>query len=905
MSLAPGSRLGPYEITAKLGEGGMGEVWRATDVRLKREVAVKVLPADFTADRERLARFEREAQLLAQLHHPNIASVFGLEDGDRTESGARALVMELVDGEDLSQRIARGKVPLEDAVGIAHQIAEALEAAQERGIVHRDLKPANVKIAADGTVKVLDFGLAKAMDAGDKPGSAADLARSPTLMNSPTLTAAHGTQLGVILGTAAYMAPEQARGGAVDKRADIWAFGVVLYEMLTGASLFGGDTVSDTLAGVLKTEIDLARLPPGTPRAVRELLRRCLERRPKNRLHDIADARIVLDEVAAGLDGGDDAVPSAAPRPAAVWRRALPWLVALAAVALGVVGLVRGTSRAAGTRVVAGRTTRFVVPTPGPGEIDGYPAVSPDGRWLAFCFAPDRGVTRLWLHSFERGESRELAGTDHALQPFWSPDGRHLGFFADGELRKVEVATGHVEKLASAPDARGATWSPSGDVFYSQTCCTALTRVSGGGGEPVPLTTFDRELGDGSHRFPWALPGGDALLFTIPDGRHPGIYWLSLKTQKRVFLTSDVARPVYDPSGYLLWNRGGSLAARRFDPGTGTLSGDAVVLAEHLTGDADKAAQDPFSAAGGVIAIHALIEHQRELRWFDRNGTPGAAVTSPGNLYDPVLGRDGRVSVSKSPVPNYFASDVWIYDPSAMDHDTRLSFSGGGTPVWSDDAKTVYYVVRTGGRYRIVSKRADGSGAEELVFDSAHGTWVDDVSQRDRLLVFEEVTDAGMYRLSLLPLDGAGRPRPFLPDATGAQTHATFSPDGRFLSYTSNESGQPQVYVQPVDGSPGRWQVTSGGGDLATWRADGKELFYVGLDRVLRAVPITSLSPFTAGAAQVLFPIGMPQIGITSQHAYYAPSPDGQRFLVNRVAGTASDPGIVVTLDWSIPEAPR
>ncbi len=466
MTLAVGTRLGAYEITAMLGEGGMGEVYRASDTRLEREVAIKVLPAAFTADPDRLARFEREAKLLAQLHHPNIASIFGLEES----GGVRALVMELVEGPTLAERLELGALPLDESLSVARQIAEALEEAHEKGIVHRDLKPQNVKLPREGKVKVLDFGLAKALDA---PGSAADLARSPTLMNSPTLTGAHGrTQLGMVLGTAAYMAPEQAAGKPTDRRADVWSFGVLLHEMLTGKRLFAGDSVAETLAGVLKGEIDWAALPAATPPAIRRLLRRCLERQPRNRLHDIADARIVLDDVASGTadEGAAETVAPAPPRP--LWQRSLPWLVALLGVAFGAAEMLRldRLDRPGGGPP---RATRFVVMPPGPGEIDGYPALSPDGRTLVFCFAPQHGVTRLWLHSFDSGQSRELAGTEHAEQPFWSPDGRHLGFFAGGHLRHLEIATGHVESLAAASDSRGATWTESGEVVFSPSCCAA------------------------------------------------------------------------------------------------------------------------------------------------------------------------------------------------------------------------------------------------------------------------------------------------------------------------------------------------------------------------------------------------------------------------------------------------
>jgi eukaryotic-like serine/threonine-protein kinase len=894
--LSPGSRLGSYEITAKLGEGGMGEVYRAMDLKLRREVAVKVLPAAFSEDKERLARFEREAQLLAQLQHPNIASIFGLEESD----GVRALIMELVEGEDLSSLIAHGPLPLPEALGIARQIAEALEQAHEKGIVHRDLKPANVKLRGEGKVKVLDFGLAKALEAGAAgSGLGSAPATSPTLMSSPTLTSAGGTQLGMILGTAAYMAPEQAAGRPVDRRADIWAFGVVLYEMLTGKRLFEGDSVAETLASVLRGEVDLQALPAATPPAIRRLLRRCLERQPRNRLHDIADARIVLDEVAAGTadEGAAETVLPAPPRP--LWQRSLPWLAALFGVVFGAAGMLR-LDRLDRPAPGPSRATRFAVTPPVPGEFDGYPALSPDGRSLAFCFVPQHSVPRLWLHSFDSGESRELAGTEHAEQPFWSPDGRHLGFFAAGQLRHLEIATGHIESLAPVSDSRGATWSESGDIVYSPSCCSPLSRIAAAGGTPRPLTELDAGEGEGSHRYPWALPGGEAMLFTIPDGTHPGIYWLSIASGKRVLLLPGAARAVYDPRGFLLLNRDGSVVARRFDARTATLSAETVLVAEHVGTDPEKTAQDLFAAAGEVVAVRPSAPHQRELRWVDRRGNPGQIVGTAGNFYDPWLSADGtRVAVAKSVLPNYYSSDIWILDASARDRATRVSFATGSTPIWSPDGTTIYFATESRGEHLIVAKRADGSGGEKVLYRGRSPKWVDGSSRREPLLALEGTASGGAYKLWLLPSAGGRDPRPFQQTLSGSQAHAAFSPDGRLLAYTSDESGLPQIYVQPVDGSPDRWQVTTEGGDLATWRPDGKELFYVGVDRVLRAVPLRSLSPFTAGDPQPLFAMAIPRLAITSQHSYYLPSADGQRFLVNGTNQATSDPGILVTLGWS------
>jgi eukaryotic-like serine/threonine-protein kinase len=896
-----GTKLGPYEITAKLGEGGMGEVYRAHDTKLKRDVAIKVLPATFTEDKERLQRFEREAQLLAQLHHPNIASIFGLEESD----GTRALIMELVEGPTLAERLESGALPFNESLSVSLQIAQALEEAHEKGIVHRDLKPQNIKASIEGKVKVLDFGLAKAMDpAAGSAVSAADLGRSPTLMNSPTLTAVQGTQLGVILGTAAYMAPEQAKGLPIDKRADIWAFGVVLFEMLSGRSLFAGDTVTDTLAGVLKSEIDFSRLPESTPAAIRRLLRRCLERNPKNRLHDIADARIVLEELASGRAeegrGSSEAGASAPPHSSA--SRWLPWIVAAAGLAIGIFGWLRPqhSSSPVGTQAVA---TRFVVPPPGPGEIVGYPALSPDGRTMAYCFAAERGVPRLWLHEFETGLGREVPGTELAEQPFWSPDGRHVGFLSRGQLRTLDVATGHLEAVAPAADARGATWSDSGEIVFSATCCSGLSAVPATGGAVRVLTRLDTTNGETSHRYPWMSPGGESLFYTVPNGQRVGIHWHSVESGATQLLAPLVARAVFDPRGYLLWTRDGSLVARRFDVATGTFGGESFVVAQRVGTDPNKSAQDLFATAGGVVAVRPQGNPLRELRWFDRSGAPAQLVGSADNYFDPMFSPDRRrVAVAKSSTANYFAADIWILDSEGSDRATRLTFTGStSAPAWSSDGATVYYSSEGGGRNRILAKRADGSGQEEVLLDVQAGMWLDDVSRREPRLLLEGTAESGSYKLWFASLAGERTLEPFQHESAGSQTHAAFSPDGRLVAFSSDESGTSQIYVQAIDGSPGRWQVSRDGGDLATWRADGKELYFVGFDRVLRAVAVKSLAPFAVGDEEALFPLRIPPLAITSQHIYYLPSADGRRFLVNQAADDSLDAGIQVTLGWSPP----
>ncbi len=896
-----GSRLGPYEITAKLGEGGMGEVYRATDTRLKREVAIKVLPVAFTEDKERLARFEREAQLLAQLHHPNIASIFGLEESD----GIRALVMELVPGPTLAERLESGPLSLTESLSFASQIAQALEEAHDKGIVHRDLKPQNIKASSEGRIKVLDFGLAKAMDPTAAAASAADLARSPTMMHSPTLTAAHGTQLGVILGTAAYMAPEQAKGVAVDKRADIWAFGVVLYEMLAGGSLFAGDSVAETLAGVLKTQIDFSRLPGETPATIRQLVRRCLERNPKNRLHDIADARIAIDEQLRG-EGATEAAQTVEVPPRGASRRekfawAVTFLAGLAAVATFVLR-PEAPDRADGAAI---QVTRFAVVPAEEGSLQGYPALSPDGRTMIYSLRPDEGPAVLWAHSFESGTSRTLAGTAGALQPFWSPDGKKLAFFAGGQLKRLDFATGLAQTVVPASDPRGGSWSDDGEIYYSSGASSALSQVQASSGPSRPATELDSSRGEQSHRFPLALPGG-ALIYTCHGNAEvAGIYWRGPGGTPSRRILPEVSRASYDQRGYLLWVHDGALVAQRFDPATGTLSGEISPLAAQIGAEEQAAAEDWYSAsASGTVALRHGARESTELRWFDRRGTPLAAVTSPARMMEPALSPDGR-QVAVQTVALGQKGQLWVFDGSGLDQGRRLTFDAGGeTPAWSPDGRVIAYTSPRTSGWAVFRKASDGSGGEELLFESGVGCWVDSWFPDGKSLLLECYYPDRGADLWILPLDGSKKAVPFL-EGRANEAHAAISPDGQLVAYVSDDGGVGQIYVRAVADQGSNWQVSRDGGDWPHWRADGKELYFAGHDRVLKAVPVTSVDPFSFATPMPLFRLRTPEPKVTSNRTYFSPSPDGQRFLVNQLVGEAADARIEVFLNWSPAAGPR
>ena len=899
MTLVAGSRIGPYEITAPLGEGGMGVVYRATDPKLRREVAIKVLPEAFAGDADRLARFEREAQVLAQLQHPNIASIYGLEES----SGVRALVMELVEGEDLAERMKRGSVALEEAISIARQIAEALEAAHDKGIVHRDLKPANVKLTPEGTVKVLDFGLAKAMDPPAGSASAADLARSPTLMNSPTMTAAHGTQLGVILGTAAYMAPEQARGSAVDKRADIWALGVVLHEMLTGRSLFAADTVSDTLAGVLRGEIDLAKLPAGTPPALRRLLRRCLERNPKNRLHDAADARLVLADLEAGVaDEGADAPPTPARSPK---REAVAWaLAAVAALAAAGLFIGRGAVEPAAPRVI-----RATLPLPAgvsielDGERAGMPAVSPDGRRVAFGAREGSGPMRIWVHDLGTAAARPLPGTEEGYRPFWSPDGQRIGFFTWSDLATISSEGGAIARLAPARDARGGTWSANGTIVFAPFATGPLLAMSDRGGVARAVTGSAEEIGTGTHRFPHFLPDGEHFVYLDRSGRIGSgagavmIARLGEAAPARRLL--GVATNAIPAVGRLLYVRDGALVAQGLDPKGFVLTGEPKVLVEDLLFNR-RFTYGVFSASeAGVLTF--LTGKQRDLSrlvWRDRSGRRLGELGTPGNLSGfggLALSRDGRWAAVSRVDDAQGDADIWLYDV-ARGTETRLARPGSdeSDPLFSPDGGTLTFG-SSGDEGSALVRRDLASGAETTLFalKGVYSAGPMSFSPDGTAMTCEDRSRLAYADLVLRPSDGKGETK-VLVATPRDDAYGQISPDGRWLLWASDDSGRYEVYVAPFPGGGSRVQVSREGGTQPRWNPAGSEILLKTPDNVLTAVRIeTGSGTISVGAPTPLFPI------IEFTGWTYDVTADGTRFLVREPLAEGDASPITLLTDWT------
>ena len=778
MPLIPGTRLGPYEIVAAIGAGGMGEVYRAADSNLKRSVAIKVLPASVAGDAESLGRFRREAELLAALNHPNIAGIYGLE---KTRDFT-ALVMEFVEGEDLSQRISRGAIPLDEALPIAKQIAEALEVAHEQGIIHRDLKPANIKVRSDGTVKVLDFGLAKAV-APESASAPADP------LNSPTMTSPGMTAMGVILGTAAYMAPEQAKGRAVDKRADIWAFGCVLLEMLTGQRAFKGDDISEVIAAVLRDTPDLQALPDATPAAVRRLLRRCLARDPKLRLRDIGEARVALSDVRADDEGRPSAV-SAAPSAASPGRRglvALPWVVAGLAVAALVAFAI------AGARV-------SLQPDPFPFRMQlvdaatvpvGGAALSPDGRTLAFVGWDETTRQRLlFVRRLDQLESRPIPGTGGMLgqPPWWSPDGAWIGAVVNRtRLVKVALAGGAPVPLADVADEGGGTWSPNGDIVIGSGVTEGLQgllRLNQAGGAPQPLTQIDAARKELSHQWPTLLDDGRTVLFTIwygaPETAELGM--TSLDDGKVVPLGVIAVRVLGVVSGQLVFVRSdGNVMAVGFDTRTGRTSGNAVQVQDGVR--LDNRGMASMNLAGGLVYAQGS-ERGARLLWADRSGSIRPAVTERRGFRSVRISPDGRrAAISMEGGVLGGSGDIWIHDIQNGTL-TPLTTSGGArNAVWSQDSRRVLYVSTDGGRAAMWWQPADGSGAPAEASVPPHNAWNMDLAPDGVTTVYNAIYD-GTFNLESFSLAAPHATHQLAASPRAAEGFARFSPDGKLVAYT-------------------------------------------------------------------------------------------------------------------------
>ena len=886
MALRPGTRIGAYEITGTLGAGGMGEVYRATDTNLKRAVAIKVLPESVAADRERLARFQREAEVLASLNHPNIAQIYGLERSD----GTTALVMELVEGPTLADRIAQGPIPVDEALPIAKQIAEALEAAHEQGIIHRDLKPANVKVRPDGTVKVLDFGLAKALE--PMSGSNVDATASPTI-TSPAMM----TGVGVLLGTAAYMSPEQARGKPVDKRTDIWAFGCVLYEMLTGQRAFAGEDVSETLANVIKSQPDWSRLPANTHGAVRRLLRRCVQKDARERLHDTSDVRIEIQEAQTTQDAE---VTTFVGRVSAGRRERVAWTL----LALSTLALVTSAMLYLRRTVPEAVVTRLDVVTPP--TIDSFSfALSPDGRQLVFV-ANGEKASQLWVRPFDQTTAQPLAGTEGAVYPFWSPDALAVGFFADGKLKRINLTGGAVQVLADAPVPRGGTWNAEDVIVFAPATNTSLMRVSARGGAVAPVTRLAAE--QGSHRWPQFLPDGRRFLFSMVTGvpKTHGAYIASLDGGEPMLVMLAETAALYAAPGYLLLGSQGVLTAYAFDAVSGTVATEPIPVAQGVGTD-DGAFHSAVSVSRqGVLAHRAGTGSRRQLVWVNRMGEIQGGVGSLDEyaLANPEVAPDGRrVALNRTVEGN---NDAWLIDV-ARGVPTRFTFDAAldSGPIWSPDGSQLVFRSTRKGGYDLFQKAASGTVDEQPLLITPENESPLDWSRDGHLLLYQTQNPKTASDIWALPMMGERKPFAVLQSAFD-EIQGQFSPDGRWLAYVSNESGRYETYIRTFPKAGRKWQVSAAGGSQPRWRRDGRELFYVASDMRLMAVTVRRAADgdlIEAGTPVVLFPTrlatggNLPPTGFLTR-AQYAVAPDG-RFLVNMALDNAVTAPITVVQNWT------
>lgn len=873
MALASGTRLAHYEIADSVGVGGMGEVYRALDTKLERDVAIKVLPEEFTRDEERLARFEREAKLLASLNHAHIATLHGLESAD----GTRFLVMELVEGETLAERLARGPLALEEAVALFGQIAEAIEAAHRKGVVHRDLKPANIKVTPEGKVKVLDFGLAKAFE-GEH--SDQDLSQSPT-------AAYTGTRAGVILGTAAYMSPEQARGKPIDKRTDVWSFGVCLYEALSGKKPFRGETATDTIAALVRAEPDWREVPATTPARLSSLLHRCLQKDPERRLRDVGDAHLELE------DALSEPVPEGAQKRPVGFAM---FAVSVAAAVLAGVVVGRATTSAPPERVAIGR---FSLELTSGTHLDlrftTSVAISPDGETIAFIANTEDGQQGLYVRDIESFEPRSIAGTEGAAGPFFSPDGAWIGYFdgSTNEMKRVRVDGGAPIVICQTGDSpRGASWGADGTIYFNSEYFLGLSRVSASGGEPEVLTTPDRDAGEKSHRFPELLPDGRSLLFlvgtsTMRSWDDARIAVLDLDSGE-VTLTSEGGNSVrYLPSGDVVYGRDGTLLAASFDTETHEIIGaPRQILDRVVTSPVFGVAHYAVSSSGTLAYVPGGTEHYESTAAFiERGGRPQPLPLDPGNYFATTFSPDGRKVAIWRDNGN---AEVWVYDVVRQTSTRLVSGWDNEAPVWTPDGQEITFQSNRRGSQGIFSVGAAGNQAPAFLIEEEGVGWPSSWSPDGETLfftMFGDRNDVATWSRS----DGSVH-RLF--NNTFNARGGVVSPDGRWLAYLSDASGRQELSVAPFPGVDSQVRVSLEGarGDwkAASWSTDGRKIYYRSGDGIKGAL-VTAGSTFEVGPPETLFAI--PNL------LDFDVSPDGETFAII-TANTTPVTHLNVVLNW-------
>jgi serine/threonine protein kinase len=900
MPLTSGTKIGVYEVSSLLGVGGMGEVYRSRDSKLGRQVALKVLPAGVAADTERLARFSREAKVLAALNHPNIASIYGLED-----SGAiHALVMELVEGPTLADRIKSGPIPIDEALPIAKQICEGLEYAHERGIVHRDLKPANIKVTPEGIVKLLDFGLAKALE---NEVAAGDIGSSPTMTRM-------ATQAGIILGTAAYMSPEQARGKSADRRVDIWAFGCVLYEMLTGKMAFCGETVSDTLAAIIKDPPDWSLLP-AMPGRIRVLVQRCLQKDPRQRLQAIGDARISIDEVLAGAPEPTAATKVELTRASAsAWRRILPWgiVTLLAAGLLFSLRALRESSSSSARKPVM---LSLFIPAEQKLEVQNGPAfaVSPDGSRIAYVTAESGALTgQLYMRELDKSVSVALEGAAQVADPFFSPDGQWIGFFGDGKLKKVSVRGGAPVDLASAAGYRGGSWGEDGTIVFPTRFTSPLYRVPAAGGTTQTVTHLDAGRLETTHRWPQILPGGKSVLFTASSNNNffgqATVQAASLATGASKILVENASFGRYLPGGYLAYFSQGTCFVAPFDAQALKITGAAIPVLQGVDFDVSNGAvQFGFSDNGmAVYTTGSAAKQNLDMSLIDRKGIGTLLLKSSPDATSPRLSPDGKKIAFERSV-----GGIWVYD-IARGTTTPITLRSGAAnfPIWSHDGQYLTYSYTAGAHAGVgeslFRRRADGSGDEEqLTPDGPLSSYPSSWSPDGTVLAFVRISpiDGACCDIWTLRMGENGKPEEprLFADASRVTSVALaepeFSPDGHWLAYSSAESGVAQIYVVPFPGPGGKWQISADGGAEPRWSRNGHELFYINSGQLVAVTYAVAKNSFQAGKPEVLFES---RFEMRAPYSSFDVAGDGQHFVAFQFDGAKSvaRAAPTVVLNW-------
>jgi len=903
MTVGMGAQLGPFEVLAPLGSGGMGEVYRARDSRLGREVAIKVFPAAFSADEDRLRRFEQEARAAGMLNHPNILTIYDIG----THDGYPYIVAELLDGEELRVQMNRGPLPVRQALDYAQQITLGLAAAHEKGITHRDLKPENLYVTADGRVKILDFGLAKLKR---QPVHGGVNSETPTALVSPT------TNPGTVIGTVGYMSPEQVLGEEADHRADIFAFGLILYEMLAGRPAFEGASAVAVMSAILRDEPpELVESNDKIPPQLDRLVRRCLEKRPERRFHSAHDLGLALEVLSATsgsrLEAQSAALSGAAKTQAEARgprlpnRKRLVWIAITALLLLAALPFVIAYIQRAPVTTRAVRS--FILPPEKSifnfvGLNAGPVTVSPDGRRLAFVASASEGRNLLWVRPLDALSAQQLAGTEGAFHPFWSPDSRFLGFFADGKLKKIDAAGGPPITLCEAPMGRGGTWNLDGVIIFAPNNTGALHRVSASGGASSEVTKLDEARGELSHRWPCFLPDGRHFLYLgrgsiLSEGETAAICVASLDSQGSKLLLRANSNTAYT-QGHLLYLREGALLAQPFDAKRLETTGDAFPIAEQIQ-HIPALGRGVFSVSeNGVLAYQTgSATGNLQLTWFDRSGKPLGVLDDPAPNANPKLSPDGKRLAVVITDPQTGHPDIWLYE-LARGIKTRFTFDPAGErePIWSPDGSRIVFTSNRKGHFDLYQKSANGAGSEELLLESNFDKAPSSFSPDGRFLLYSAVDPKTKADLWVLPLGGDRKPFPFL-QTEFTESFGQFSPDGRWIAYRSDESRGGEIYVAPFPGPGGQRQVSTAGGRQPRWRGNGKELFYLSPDDKMMAAEVNGQgATLEVGAVRPLFEARQSVTG----GFLYDVTGDGQRFLINAAVEQKASSPIILVQNWTV-----